>query len=463
MQKHKYGEANNDIDDLDDKNNLALQNMTPNTKKRTLIEQEKTGVKKLGDFATFFSLLKGMVCTGVIYLPRNLYNGGWAFSLFALVLAYALTLFCSIKLVQAQKASGIASASFTQLGEKAMGKLGRRLVELSLFFSQVGLVCAYIAFICTSMVSIVLTTTGHHVSPWWFGGLLFVLYTPLCLIRKIEVLAPTHIFADIMIVVTLTTLMVYGGLYLNKHPWGDVPAINGPTFLDAIGSAVYSYEGIGVVLPIYEVTKNPEKISANITIVITVVLALYIVFGFFMLFAYGAALKHSPIITETITQLEQDDYGKGYVDYVLLVIKVLFSLNLIFSYPLVIYPAHIVIEENLYAGWPKSRRRQMFKNLNRTLLVLFTVIVSVLMADQLDKFLAVLGALGCTPITFTLPTLFHLYLCKPTGKEKILDLFVIGVSCVILVFCTGYSIYVWAADKPEPHVPPKSYDPSMGY
>jgi len=65
------------------------------------MQEETVGLKKLGDVATFMSLLKGMVCTGVIFLPRNLYNGGWAFSLFALVLAYALTLFCSIKLVEA--------------------------------------------------------------------------------------------------------------------------------------------------------------------------------------------------------------------------------------------------------------------------------------------------------------------------------------------------------------------------
>ena len=131
----------------------------------------------------------------------------------------------------------------------------------------------------------------------------------------------------------------------------------------------------------------------------------------------------------------------------MLVLKVMFSMNLIFSYPLVIYPAHIVLEENLYAGWPKTRRRQIFKNLNRTLLVLFTIIVSVLMASELDKFLAILGALGCTPITFTLPTLFHLYICKPTGKERMLDWFVVGFSMVILVFCTSYSIYNWAAEK----------------
>jgi amino acid permease len=66
-----------------------------------MVEIEKKEIKKLGDWATFFSLLKGMVCTGVIYLPRNLYNGGWAFSLFGLLLAYVLTLFCSIKLVEA--------------------------------------------------------------------------------------------------------------------------------------------------------------------------------------------------------------------------------------------------------------------------------------------------------------------------------------------------------------------------
>jgi proton-coupled amino acid transporter len=301
-----------------------------------------------------------------------------------------------------------------------MGKPGRRMVEASLFFSQVGLVCAYIAFICTSMVSIVHTTTGHSPSPWIFGAVLICIYIPLCLIRKIEVLAPTHLFADVMIVVTLLTLMVYACIRVHKNGgFSYVPAINGPTFLDAIGSSIYSYEGIGVVLPIYEVTKNPEKIAKNITAVITVVLGIYIAFGFLMLFAYGEALNGSPIITETITQIEAASHpGQHYVDYVILIMKVLFTLNLIFSFPLVLYPAHIIVEENLYKGWPKSPKRKWCKNLNRSILVICIVIVSILMASQLDKFLALLGALGCTPITFTLPTLFHLYICKPTGRER---------------------------------------------
>lgn len=158
------------------------------------------------------------------------------------------------------------------------------------------------------MVSIVKTTTTHEVSPWIFGFVLFAIYTPLCLIRKIEILAPTHLFADIMIVVTLTTLMIYAGIEIHDNGFKKVDALEQATFLDAIGSAVYSYEGIGVVLPIYEVTKNPERISGNITAVITVVLALYLFFGFMELFAYGKGLASketgSPIITETITKIE---------------------------------------------------------------------------------------------------------------------------------------------------------------
>lgn len=83
-----------------------------------------------------------------MYLPKNIYNGGWAFSLFALILAYIFTMFCSFRLIDAKKAAG---GSFSELGEKALGHLGKRLVEITLFASQVGFVCAYIAFICISM------------------------------------------------------------------------------------------------------------------------------------------------------------------------------------------------------------------------------------------------------------------------------------------------------------------------
>jgi amino acid permease len=83
----------------------------------------------------------------------------------------------------------------------------------------------------------------------------FIIYVPLCLIRKIEKLSVTHLFGDAMIIITLIVVFVYGGLAMgDRTPTGFDPKgvdfINASLFPDAIGFAVYAYEGIGVVLPI---------------------------------------------------------------------------------------------------------------------------------------------------------------------------------------------------------------------
>lgn len=61
-------------------------------------EQETAEIKKLGPLATGFTLFKGFVCSGILYLPTSFVYGGSLFSAVALVLALILTLYC-IKLM----------------------------------------------------------------------------------------------------------------------------------------------------------------------------------------------------------------------------------------------------------------------------------------------------------------------------------------------------------------------------
>ena len=118
----------------------------------------------------------------------------------------------------------------------------------------------------------------------------------------------------------------------------------------------------------------------------------------------------------------------------------MFSLNLVFSYPLVIHPANIVIEDWLFKGWPKTRTRQMSKNISRTIIVGSSVVVALLVYDKLDRFLSITGALTCTPIAFILPALFHYGGVAATPMQKGIDLSIIIGGTIIMVYCTIYAV-----------------------
>ena len=74
----------------------------------------------------------------------------------------------------------------------------------------------------------------------------------------------------------------------------------------------------------------------------------------------------------------------------------------------------MIIEGYLFGHMPKSPKRQWSKNAYRTVMVAFTVVVAELLGDNLGQFLSLLGAFCCTPVAFTLPTLFHYKLCAKT-------------------------------------------------
>lgn len=269
------------------------------------------------------------------------------------------------------------------------------------------------------------------------GLLCFIIYAPLCLVRKIEKFSITHIFADALILITTIVILIYASIHLKDDGWGTgVVALNTSTWLDMIGSAVYSYEGIGVVLPLLEVTQKPEMYPRILFYVLLTVMLLYVSFGEYCLFIYGDLLQ-TPLITDNLPK-------EGIVVYL---IKILFSINLVFTYPLQLHPASTIIESYLFRGMNKSPKRMWLKNLSRTILVLFTVIFCLSLGNSLDKFISVLGSLACTPISFTLPCIFHLKLFanELTPRQRYIDYAIIALSLFIMVFCTGFTLWNWNA------------------
>ncbi len=145
-------------------------------------------------------------------------------------------------------------------------------------------------------------------------------------------------------------------------------------FLNMIGFSVYAFEGIGVILPVMDTCACPEKYPKILLLVLVVLTSTYIFFGQYCYTVYGNELT-TPIVTENLPK------GDIFVN----VVKVLFCFNLIFTYPLVIYPTNMVVESYLFSGMTKkSPLRQWLKNLSRTVIVGITVVMSISLAAKLD-------------------------------------------------------------------------------
>jgi amino acid permease len=67
-------------------------------------------------------------------MPISFVNGGYVFSVIALIFALILTLYC-IKLILEVREKLGGSLSFSEIGFRTYGKTGKFLVDLSLFGS----------------------------------------------------------------------------------------------------------------------------------------------------------------------------------------------------------------------------------------------------------------------------------------------------------------------------------------
>jgi hypothetical protein len=88
--RHACGVVPDDTDEdseIDEDTRKKLAESTPNTRRalRSQIDEEHTG--KIGPMSTFFTLLKGFVATGVLFIPKGFVTGGWLFSSIALFLS----------------------------------------------------------------------------------------------------------------------------------------------------------------------------------------------------------------------------------------------------------------------------------------------------------------------------------------------------------------------------------------
>jgi amino acid permease len=127
-------------------------------------------------------------------------------------------------------------------------------------------------------------------------------------------------------------------------------------------------------------------------------------------------------------------------------VRVLYSIAIMCSYPLQIFPGTLILEEYLIepCGLPPPRRK-LAKNCLRTAVVVLTCVTAIYAGKALDNFVALIGTIGSIPLGWIVPTLVHLWIFwKDTpGRTKALHALLATVGILSMVLSGSITISTW--------------------
>lgn len=245
-----------------------------------------------------------------------------------------------------------------------------------------------------------------------------IVFLPLSLIRDIVKLSTTALVADAFILVGL--VYIFGseiGLVIERGT-RDVRLFNPKDFSLFVGyvfqvlfgesvhsaifplrTAVFSFEGIGLIVPIVDSMREPHKFPAVLTGVMAFLLILFGGAGVLAYLTFG-----SDVQTVILVNLNEVHPGSRMLQIVSVFstftyfcsstsqVQVFYSLAILLSVPLQLFPAIRIMENGLFTRSGKSDTRVKWtKNLFRFATVIVTGCISTLGAKDLDKFVAFVG------------------------------------------------------------------------
>lgn len=366
-------------------------------------------------------LLKGFVGTGVLFLGKAFMNGGILFSTVTLVAIALISLWSFLLLVKAKQ---VVHGSFGDIGGALYGPWMRYAILSSIIVSQLGFVCAYIIFVSENLQAFVLAITdcARSIPVQYLILSQLIIFMPLALIRNLAKLSTTALIADAFILAGL--LYIFGSEFslIAKRGVAKVELFNPKDFLLLIGTAVFSFEGIGLVIPISDAMRDPSRFPGVLT---SVMIFLTFLFGGAGALAYAAF--GSEIQTVVIVNLDAES-------------KLVQAL----------FPAVRIMENGLFVSSGKQDLKVKWqKNAFRFLTVMFCALVSWIGAADLDKFVALVGSFACVPLCYLYPPMLHYKACARTRKAKIADVALMIFGAVAAVYTTAQTIRLMAQPAPD--------------
>ncbi|CAH1099193.1 unnamed protein product [Psylliodes chrysocephalus] len=392
---------------------------------------------------TLMHLFKGNVGSGIFAMGDAIKNAGIIFGPIVVLCLGVICVHCQHLLLQAAKTlrerhqvkvppdfAETVELCFEK-GPPKMSRLSgfmRKLVNFCLCTTQLGFCCVYFVFISDNIKQVA-DYHGYVADVHVIMAIIFVPILLPCLVRNLKYLAPFS---------TLANFLMMGGIIIVLYysTSSDLPPISERKYMAELktiplffGTAVFAFEGIGLVLPLQNEMKNPENFSRPLGVLnvgMSFVTFLYVTVGFIGYLRFGNDIYGS--ITLNLPQ-DQILYQS---------VKVIISIGILLTYCLQLYIA-VGIMWPVVLGMLGDIKHPIFGELLfRTGLVLFTFIMAEAI-PFLGLFISLVGSVSSTALCLVFPAMLDLVM-KFTHEELtplviVKDVFILLVS--LLGMLTG--------------------------
>ena len=331
---HLYGalynlNPNASYDELEDVFNKSALDLSCTFDQRAhSAEKQADSGRKMSSGEVYIALLKGYCASVVLMMPKTFQNGGLGVTPIFIITSAVLSSICIGKLVDAGLATNLYSYSLVM--EKALGKKGRLFLDIMVALTQFSFTLTGAAFISNTFKMTIDTLWGIETNIWVYGAIIIAVFIPFSWVRNIGKFSFTFMLGNLLVLMAVLFVSVYCCMLINRDGIGeDIKFINPDGYQSAIGMAIFSYEGIGIVMPIMHQSESPATFKREFIKAMVTLTVIYVIFGALGYIAWGSG-EIEPFSTDMLPAS----------NIAVILMKFFFSFNLIFTYPITIFPAN---------------------------------------------------------------------------------------------------------------------------